>query len=1005
MNMKSFIGSLRGLVVALCLLQLWPTSCFALQGKVGKLTWQLSEDSTMLVISGTGYMKDYCYASDIAWYPFQKRVKTLVLSEGVLNVGNLCFKDFVQLSTLNLPSSIVSIGQNAFSGCSSLESVSIPNGVTYIRNGAFSGCSGLVSVDIPKTVFNIESGVFEGCASLSMLRIPSGITSVASNLCSGCTNLSKVIIPNTVVGIEKEAFYKCASLDSVNIPNGVASIGMKAFCDCSKLSSMVLPESVNTIGESAFSWCSGLGSVSIPSGVECIGKCAFSSCSSLRSVSIPASVVVIGEKAFMGCEKLKHVDIPEGLACIDKSVFENCVSLDSVLIPSTITSIMDNAFKGCTSLTICENNSGNVQITLGAFEGCPLPVENGVRYVGRYAVDCDSLYKGDVCLKEGTLGMSVVFKEQIQRPRLVLPKSLLYMKYRWNFRISPFLTLDLYSENLAKIENDYPDVATPRVRPALSEQLKIEEGVRVIPCMVSSPRRGGYVQSLEGYNLESLSIPNGVEVISNWAFYNSKLLSSVTIPESVKYIGNGAFEGCSSLSSVSIPNGVEYIGGSAFADCSLLSSVNISESVSYIGGYAFGKCFLLSSISIPGNVAYIGGRAFEGCPFPVVNGARYADSYLIEPVGENSSVVVNPGTRFISSSAFDTRSVKKYLSIVLPESVEVIGKQAFYGQTALKSINIPSSLRVVESYVFGSRDARCLSLETINLSNLASWCRVDFGESNPLTWGAKLMMDGKPLEGDLNIPEGVDSIGSNAFYNQEGITSVSLPANVQKVGKSAFYGAQLKSVVSRQTNPEKYEDAFGETTYLHCPLYVPDGTYWNYVYKSGWGRFAHIKEYATEAQSVNENKVYMLSDARGYNYSVYDGDSGSLKTVEYAHKLDEDSKDNCWQVIKDGGRSYLYSLGAKRYAAVGEDKQLHLVSAPVDMDIAETKDGLSIDGKPCMFVLTDVLPTAIEDIHATATNREVQSIYSLEAQKEPSTRKGINIVRYNDGSSQKIMIK
>lgn len=1002
---------LRKSVVALLLVLVATyVPCYALQGTWGSLTWQLSKDSTVLIISGTGCMKndverDGC-GNYYPWSKFRGNVKTLVLSEGVLNVGNLCFKDFVQLSTLNLPSSIVSIGQNAFSGCSSLESVSIPNGVTNIRNGAFSGCSGLVSVDIPKTVSNIESGVFEGCTSLSMLRIPSGVTSVASNLCSGCTNLAKVIIPNTVVGIEKEAFYKCASLDSIKIPNGVTSIGMKAFCACSKLSSMVLPASVNTIGESAFSWCSGLGSVSIPSGVGCIGKYAFSSCSSLRSVSIPASVVGIGEKAFMGCEKLKHVDIPEGLACIDKSVFENCVSLDSVLIPSTITSIMDNAFSGCTSLTICENNSGNVQITLGAFEGCPLPVENGVRYVGGYAVDCDSLYKGDVCLKEGTLGMSVVFKEQIQRPRLVLPKSLLYMKYRWNFRISPFLTLDLYSENLAKIENDYPDVATPRVRPALSERLKIEEGVRVIPCMVSSPRRNGYVQRLEGYNLESLSIPNGVEVISDGAFYNSKLLSSVTIPESVKYIGNGAFKGCSSLSSVSIPNGVEHIGGGGFADCSLLSSVNISESVSYIGGGAFSGCFLLSSISIPGNVAYIGRRAFEGCPFPVVNGARYADSYLIEPVGENSSVVVNSGTRFISSSAFDARSVyKKFLSIVLPESVEVIGEQAFSGQTALKSINIPSSLRVVESNVFGSRDSRCLSLETINLSNLASWCRVDFGESNPLTWGAKLMMNGKPLEGDLNIPEGVDSIGSNAFYNQEGITSVSLPANVQKVGKSAFYGAQLKSVVSRQTNPEKYEDAFSETTYLHCPLYVPDGSYWNYVYKSGWGRFAHIKEYATEAQSVSENKVYMLSDARGYNYSVYDEDSGSLKTVEYAHKLDEDSKDNCWQVIKDGGRSYLYSLGAKRYAAVGEDKQLHLVSAPVDMDIAETKDGLSIDGKPCMFVLTDVLPTAIEDIHATATNREVQSIYSLEGQKEPSTRKGINIVRYNDGSSQKIMIK
>lgn len=507
-------------------------------------------------------------------------------------------------------------------------------------------------------------------------------------------------------------------------------------------------------------------------------------------------------------------------------------------------------------------------------------------------------------------------------------------------------------------------------------------------------------------DLVGVKFSSSLASLGSCCFEMCRNLRDVELPSSLTTLNDNCFEGCSSLSSVSIPNGVEYIGGRAFAYCSSLSSVNISESVSYIGGYAFGKCFLLSSISIPGNVAYIGGLAFEGCPFPVVNGARYADSYLIEPVGENSSVVVNPGTRFISYSAFDTGSVyKKYLSIVLPESVEVIGQQAFSGQTALKSINIPSSLRVVESYVFGKQDSRCLSLETINLSNLASWCRVDFGESNPLTWGAKLMMDGKPLEGDLDIPEGVDSIGSNAFYNQEGITSVSLPANVQKVGKSAFYGAQLMSVVSRQTNPEKYEDAFSETTYLHCPLYVPDGTYWNYVYKSGWGRFAHIKEYATEAQSVSESKVYMLSDARGYNYSVYDEDSGSLKTVEYAHKLDEDSKDNCWQVIKYGGCSYLYSLGAKRYAAVGEDKQLHLVSAPVDMDIAETKEGLSIDGKPCMFVLTDVLPTAIEDIHATATNREVQSIYSLEGQKEPSTRKGINIVRYNDGSSQKIMTK
>ena len=812
----------KSIVALLLVLVATYVPCYALQGTWGSLTWQLSKDSTVLIISGTGYMKNNVEYDSRYYYPWTKfrgNVKTLVLSEGVKNVAASAFWGFAQLSTLNLPSSISDIGQKAFSGCSSLESVSIPSGVTCLP---------------------------------------------------------------------EEAFCSCYSLESVDIPNTVTIIGRSAFARCT----------------------------------------------SLTSVRIPGSVTLIG----------------------------------------------DFAFSGCKSLVTCENESENVDIWYNSFGGCPLPIENGVRYVGKYAVDCDTLHKGDINIKEGTLGMAVSLCGII-RPKLVLPKSLLYIHYKTQTRYkspSPFDTLDLYSENLKMILTGNKEIP-------IANQIVIENGVRIIPGFYFSPRSdSGLEPCLEGYKTESLTLPKSVEIIGDYAFSGSRL-SSINIPESVKKIGKGAFWR-SSLTSVSISNGVEIIEQGAFRDCSSLSSIKIPKSVEFIGDYAFSECNRL----------------------PTENYARYADVCLVRALGSDSVFVVREGTRFIYPEAFFPSSETsgwKYSSVVLPESVEVLGSMAFSHQTALKSINIPSSLRMIGKYVFGIHDARCLSLETINLSNLASWCRVDFGESNPLTWGAKLMMDGKPLEGDLDIPEGVDSIGSNAFYNQEGITSVSLPANVQKVGKSAFYGAQLKSVVSRQTNPEKYEDAFSETTYLHCPLYVPDGTYWNYVYKSGWGRFAHIKEYATEAQSVSENKVYMLSDARGYNYSVYDEDSGSLKTVEYAHKLDEDSKDNCWQVIKDGGRSYLYSLGAKRYAAVGEDKLLHLVSAPVDMDIAETKDGLSIDGKPCMFVLTDVLPTAIEDIHATATNRDVQSIYSLEGQKEPSTRKGINIVRYNDGSSQKIIIR
>ena len=90
-------------------------------------------------------------------------------------------------------------------------------------------------------------------------------------------------------------------------------------------------------------------------------------------------------------------------------------------------------------------------------------------------------------------------------------------------------------------------------------------------------------------------------------------LTSVTIPDSVSTIGEFAFDGCSGLTSVTIPDSVSTIGEFAFNDCSGLTSVTIPDSVSIIGDATFQKCKGLKNVTIPNSVTEIGEYAFYYC--------------------------------------------------------------------------------------------------------------------------------------------------------------------------------------------------------------------------------------------------------------------------------------------------------------------------------------------------------------------------------------------------------
>ena len=216
-------------------------------------------------------------------------------------------------------------------------------------------------------------------------------------------------------------------------------------------------------------------------------------------------------------------------------------------------------------------------------------------------------------------------------------------------------------------------------------------------------------------SLTSVSVPDSVTSIGDEAFALCSSLTSVSIPDSVTSIGDAAFHSCKSLTSVSIPNSVTSIGDAAFFSCDSLTSVSIPDSVTSIGDLAFRFCDSLTSVSIPDSVEQIGTNPFADCSalktisvspehlyFATIDGVlfRKADKALISyPAGIKSSTYTIPqGIASIGDYAFD--SCTSLTSVSIPDSVTSIGDYAFDSCTSLTSVSIPDSVTSIGDYAF-----------------------------------------------------------------------------------------------------------------------------------------------------------------------------------------------------------------------------------------------------------------------------------------------------------------
>lgn len=157
----------------------------------------------------------------------------------------------------------------------------------------------------------------------------------------------------SVTDIQYGGFEDCSKLKSIELGNSIEEIGFRAFENCTSLSSITITSSVKNIGYSAFSGCSSLQEVIFDgsSQLENLGSTVFAQCTRLTKIVIPESVNNVGARCFWKDTKLESVVFEGADTELDSRVFEDCISLKSVQLPKGLKSIPEGLFYKCSGLS------------------------------------------------------------------------------------------------------------------------------------------------------------------------------------------------------------------------------------------------------------------------------------------------------------------------------------------------------------------------------------------------------------------------------------------------------------------------------------------------------------------------------------------------------------------------------------------------------------------------------------------------------------------------------
>ncbi len=350
--------------------------------------------------------------------------------------------------------------------------------------------------------------------------------------------------------------------------------------------------------------------------------------------------------------------------------------------------------------------------------------------------------------------------------------------------------------------------------------------------------------------ITSIIIPEGVEEIQKYAFYNCTALKKVVLPSSNKKIMEYAFYHCTSLEEINLED-VVVIGSRAFYDCERLLEINTLHT-NTIGDYAFANCKYIQSADLrelkrAGESAFLncarlttillgkwtslGNNFFENTRISSVEvySNRLPD-YVFKDCKKLQSVVVKSDLVYLGEGAFTNCTALANISF--EGGVEIIAPRAFYNCSALKNFTLPSSDIELDDYAFEGagiinlifeENTRLLHMGVSSFHNCTALRNIYASGSKYYTVNRNVLFDkdmktiymvspGLSLT-NYTLPDTVEVIGEGAFLNSSIISlTCSENSKLQRIEANAFAEcASLTNVIL----PE-HEVTIGEFAFYQC---------------------------------------------------------------------------------------------------------------------------------------------------------------------------------------------